>query len=167
MDKRLLILDDDQKLAKALAIEFKDRNFEPTLASRISEIPNIVFQYAIIDLRLVGDFGLNAIEKIKQQSPQCKIVIVTGYGSVSTAVQAMKLGATDYLRKPCSVDEIESALLEKRNLTRENINIPSLSEIEHDYIDHVLTRNSGNISKTAKDLGLHRQSLQRKLKKYS
>ncbi len=168
MSKFLVILDDDAKLSLALSREFTDRGYSVICAEKIIDIPPQHFDFALLDLRLVGDFGLNAIDTIKEKSPDCKIVVLSGYGSVTTAVEAMKKGAIDYLRKPTSVDEIEAAFKGKRNLSNSEILVtPSLSEIEHDYIDHVLTQNSGNITKTAKQLGLHRQSLQRKLKKYS
>ncbi len=168
MNKTLLILDDDLHLCNALASEFTDRGYEVYTARKVAEIPYHPFEFAIIDLRLVGHLGLDGITVLKEQSPDCKMVVLSGYGSITTAVEAIKRGAIDYLRKPTGVDEIELALLGLRNAAPTDVlNTPSLSEVESEYIDHVLTRNAGNISKTAKELGLHRQSLQRKLKKYS
>jgi two-component system response regulator RegA len=92
---------------------------------------------------------------------------LSGYGSITTAVEAVKRGATDYLTKPASFELIEAALMGRRTKAGEDLKTPSLSEIEHEYIDFLLTKNQGNITKTAKELGLHRQSLQRKLKKYT
>jgi two-component system response regulator RegA len=137
------------------------------MASKLAEIVPSNLDYAILDLRLSGEFGLDAITIIKKKSPDCRIVILSGYGSITTAVEAVKRGAIDYLTKPASFELIESALLGTRKNVSEDLKTPSLSEVEHEYIDFLLTKNRGNITKTAKDLGLHRQSLQRKLKKYT
>lgn len=165
--RRLLILDDDLNLAKSLEQEFSEHGYTVTIATRFSEIPKEFFDYAVVDIRLCGEFGLDAIQLIKGNSPSCSLVILSGYGSVSTAVEAMKRGATDYLTKPASFYEIEKALQGQRIQNDPEFKPPSLSQMEHEYIDFLLTKNEGNISKTAKDLGLHRQSLQRKLKKYT
>ncbi|MBX3022950.1 MAG: response regulator [Bdellovibrionales bacterium] len=165
--KTVLILDDELNLAKSLASEFKDHGYEPTIVHSIKEIPATEFQFALVDLRLRGEFGLDAIQVIKTNSPLCKIVVLSGYGSIATAVEAVKLGATDYLTKPASFDLIEAALEGRLKKPEPDFKPQSLSQVEHEHIDFVLTKNQGNITKTAKDLGLHRQSLQRKLKKYT
>lgn len=167
MKKKVLILEDDQRLAKSLAQEFEDHDCEAMISNSISQIPSQVFDYALIDLRLAGEFGLHALPKILQSSPECRIVVLSGYGSITTAVEATKLGAVDYLTKPASFSQIMAALEGKRTQSESEFKAPSLSQVEHEYIDYLLTKNDGNISKTAKDLGLHRQSLQRKLKKYT
>lgn len=168
MTKRLLIIEDDQRLADNLAQEFRERGYEVVNTTSVRTMPSdATFDFALIDLRLDGDFGLEAILPLKAKSPNCRIVIFSGYASVSTAVESVKRGATDYLMKPASVDEIEAALLGKRAHLEPDLENPSLARIEHEYIDFVLTRNGGNISRSAKDLGIHRQSLQRKLKKYT
>lgn len=165
--KRLLILDDDVRLAKSLAREFEERGYKPDLATKISEIADIAYDFALVDLRLNGEFGLDAIKKLTMKSARCQIVVLSGYGSIATALEAIRLGAKDYLTKPTSADIIEAAFTGNRSSPHRDLRTPSLSQVEHEYIDFVLTRNKGNISKTAKDLGLHRQSLQRKLKKYT
>lgn len=167
MNKRVLIVDDDVRLAKTLACEFEDHDYQPWVSHRISEIPQQVFDFAVVDLRLVGEFGLDAIEVILKHSSHCRIVVLSGYGSVATAVEAVKRGAVDYLLKPASFQQLESAFFGKAHSTEKALALPSLSRVEHEYIEYVLTKNQGNITKTAKDLGLHRQSLQRKLKKFS
>ena len=167
MRKSVLILEDDIGLAKSLGREFDDHGYKTTLADKIAAIGNRVFDFAVIDLRLCGEFGLDAIAVIKQKSPDCRIVILSGYGSINTAVEAVKRGAVDYLTKPASFALIEKALRGERVQPEPEFKAPSLSQVEHEYIDFLLTKNEGNISKTAKDLGLHRQSLQRKLKKYT
>lgn len=169
MKKQILILEDDVRLAKSLKKDFEDHDYDVTIANRILDIPKEeVFSHAVVDLRLSGgDFGLDVIEGLKNKNPEIKIVVLSGYGSITTAVEAVKRGAVDYLTKPASFSEIEQALNGKRVKPDADFKRRSLSEVEHEYIDFVLTKNEGNISKTAKDLGLHRQSLQRKLKKYT
>lgn len=166
--KHILILEDDLQMAKSLGRDFEDHGYTVTLASRLKEIPEVGFTHAVVDLRLAGgDFGLDAVTQIRSSSPNAKIVVLSGYGSVATAVEALKRGATDYLMKPASFNDIEKSLNGERTAPEAKFERRSLSEVEHEYIEFVLTKNEGNISKTAKDLGLHRQSLQRKLKKYT
>jgi two-component system, response regulator RegA len=169
MKKQILILEDDVRLAKSLKKDFEDQDYDVVIANRILEIPkDEVFSHAVVDLRLSGgDFGLDVIEGLKNKNPEIKIVVLSGYGSITTAVEAVKRGAVDYLTKPASFSEIDQALNGIRVKPEADFKRRSLSEVEHEYIDFVLTKNEGNISKTAKDLGLHRQSLQRKLKKYT
>lgn len=166
-EKRLLILEDDESLAKTLAREFTDHGYDVTTLSSIRQLDDRHYGFALVDLRLNGEFGLDALEQIRFNSPSCRIVILSGYGSITTAVEAVKRGAVDYLTKPSSFRAIEDAFLGRRSELVPNFETPSLSQVEHEYIDYVLTKNDGNISKTARDLGLHRQSLQRKLKKYT
>lgn len=169
MKNHVLILEDDSQLAETLKHDFEDHGYQVTLASRVNEIPkDQEFTHAVVDLRLSGgDFGLDGITKIKSMNPEAKILILSGYGSITTAVEAVKRGAVDYLTKPASFAQIEQALNGQRVSPDADFKRRSLSEVEHEYIDFVLTKNEGNISQTAKDLGLHRQSLQRKLKKYT
>lgn len=173
VQKRLLILEDDKGLREVLTADFEDKGYQVTQAAKLSDIPNTIFNCAILDLRLSGESGLTAITKLKFLSHECVIVILTGYGSIATAVEAVKLGATNYLTKPANSEQIEEIFLQNssNNLSKilshsETYKRSSLSQNEHEYINYVLNANSGNISKTARELGLHRQSLQRKLKKY-
>lgn len=173
--KKLLLLEDDVRLREALKDDFQDRGYDVVAYESMQSLQNSgdqdkVFDYAILDLRLVNETGLGALIKIREKSSECRIVILTGYGSVATAVEAIKLGAVNYLNKPASADVIEAALKDElknsEEIKKTEEKIPSLNQHEHEYIQFVLTQNDGNISKTAKQLGLHRQSLQRKLKKY-
>lgn len=168
MKPNVLLLDDDMRLLESLECEFLDHGYQVYKCARISQIPqDQVFTYAVVDMRLVGEFGIEAIEKLKINSPDCRIVVLSGYGSIQTAIESLKKGAVDYLTKPASFKQIENALKGQRSVEADNNKIPSLSQIEHEYIDYVLMQNDGNISRAAKALGLHRQSLQRKLKKYT
>jgi two-component system response regulator RegA len=125
--------------------------------------------YAVVDLRIRQDSGLDVITTIKERSPDTVIVVLTGYGSIATAVKATKLGATGYLTKPVDADQLERVLLGERD--DEDIPIPdefqSLYRHEREYLEFVLAECDGNISQAARRLGLHRQSLQRKLRKYT
>lgn len=166
--KRILLLDDDDRLLKSLAAEFKDNGYHVSAYLHVKEVDfKSIYDFAVIDLRLsYGDLGLDLIPRILAKSPACRIVILTGYGGINSAVEAIKKGATDFLSKPATFKEIESCLMGKKFDTDCELKRKSLAQVEGDYIDFVLNKNQGNISKTAKDLGLHRQSLQRKLKKY-
>ena len=164
--ERLLLLDDEVSFRKALAEDFQEREYQVTEAGTLEEIKGQAFDYAVVDLRLLGENGLQAVAELKKTNVDCRIVILTGYGSVATAVEAMKLGATNYLQKPVSTDTIEAAFHPEFKLTDKSEGLKTLNEHEHEYIEFVLTKNQGNITQTAKQLGLHRQSLQRKLKKY-
>ncbi|MDQ3231841.1 MAG: transcriptional regulator, partial [Pseudobdellovibrionaceae bacterium] len=99
--------------------------------------------------------------------PTCQTIMLTGYGSIPTAVQAMKLGALNYIAKPASIDDIERAWLGPPTRTDETIETRNLYEHERQHIEKILQDFDGNISKAAKALGIHRQSLQRKLRKYT
>ena len=163
---RLLLLDDEVSFRKALPEDFQERNYTVTEAGIIGETHGQAFDLAVVDLRLLGENGLQAVAELKKANPNCRIVVLTGYGSVATAVEAMKLGATNYLQKPVSTDVIEAAFHPEFKPVDKSEGVKTLNEHEHEYIEFVLTKNQGNITQAAKQLGLHRQSLQRKLKKY-
>jgi two-component system response regulator RegA len=167
----VLFLDDDVKLRKSFALDFYDFGLEVVEASTLKEIEEISLlvkiDYAVVDLRLVGESGLNSIELILKKWPSCKVVVLTGYGSISSAVDAIKKGAKDYLTKPVTSEILLDVLRgEKKGEAPEENHPPTLERMEHEYIDFILGRYQGNISQAAKVLGLHRQSLQRKLKKF-
>ena len=165
--KRLLLLEDDLRFRKALAEDFTERGYEVTEAESFKDVSQRQFDYAVVDLRLLGESGLQAIPEIKKQNFLCRIVVLTGYGSVATAVEAVKLGAVNYLHKPASSELIERALNDElKEGDLHTFQVTPLEQHEHEYIEFVLTQNNGNITRTAKQLGLHRQSLQRKLKKF-
>ena len=171
-NKSLLIVEDDQRFADTLAAEFRDRGYHVEWLESlraVQEHSTLDFRYAVVDLRIRQDSGLDVISCIKERSPDTVTIVLTGYGSIATAVKATKLGATAYLTKPVDADDIERALLGVD--TEEDIPIPdefqSLYRHEREYIEYVLAECDGNISQAARRLGLHRQSLQRKLRKYT
>ncbi len=172
-DRTLLIVDDNARFAETLASEFRDRGYHVSRAADMASLQSqtsLDVDYAIVDLRLGADSGLDAIQIILKHSPRAKVVVLTGYGSIATAVKATKLGAVGYLMKPTDVEQVERALLEQVDDDTE-VPIPSefqsLYRHEREYIEFVLAECEGNISQAARRLGLHRQSLQRKLRKYT
>ena len=169
--RRLLIVEDNERFASTLATEFRDRGYEVHWTAGLDELRALDdhhFHFAIVDLRLRGDSGLDAIAEIKKHSPQARVVVLTGYANIATAVAATKLGASQYLTKPVDIDELERALLTDEE---PSVEIPdqfqSLDRHEREYIEWVLAQCEGNISQAARRLGLHRQSLQRKLRKFT
>jgi two-component system response regulator RegA len=168
----LLIVEDDARFADTLAAEFRDRGYRVDWVDSLEAVralPDLDFRYAVVDLRLRQDSGLDVIALLKERSPDAIIIVLTGYGSIATAVKATKLGATAYLTKPVDADQVERAFASDDDDTE--IEIPdqfqSLYRHEREYIEYVLAECDGNISQAARRLGLHRQSLQRKLRKYT
>ena len=171
-EKTLLIVEDDERFADTLATEFRDRGYTVAHVADIASLETTdpsEFSYAVVDLRLRRDSGPDAISSIKSRSPGTRIVVLTGYGSIATAVQATKNGATNYLTKPVDMDELEHTLI--TGGAGDETPIPdefqSLDRHEREYIEYVLNECGGNISQAARRLGLHRQSLQRKLRKFT
>lgn len=126
---------------------------------------------AIVDLKMEGASGLSLIPKIKALNPKCAIVMLTGYASIATAVEAIKLGANNYLTKPANTDEILAALFSDADIdapeNKNETDTPmSVNRLEWEHIQKVLTENNGNISATSRALGMHRRTLQRKLQKH-
>lgn len=167
---RLLIAEDDAGFRETLAVEFQERDYTVTAIACLNDFDRLVskqFELAVVDLKLGTDSGLELIERLHQGSPDTTSVVLTGYSSIATAVKAMKLGAANYLIKPVSTDDIEAALLgDVPAEATDDFQAPSLARHEWEYIEYILARCDGNITRAAKELGIHRQSLQRKLRKY-
>lgn len=168
----LLIIEDDQKLKNSLEVEFKDRGYIVHCISTLKDFDTLSIKdlkFAVIDLRLGGENGLLGLEKVKSKFPNCRVVIVTGYGTIATAVTAMKQGASSYITKPFDISTLEQHLwLDQitHETPQSEIDRESLDRHEREYIEYVLMKCNGNISKAARWLNIHRQSLQKKLKKY-
>lgn len=166
-----LIVDDDLTLAGMLERVLQRRGFSTISASdaaRALQLTNsYIFERAIVDLKLGSDSGLHLIRELKLRQPEMAIVMLTGYSSISTAVEAVKLGAVNYLCKPADADEILAAFGEqKQQLSTEPTYTPlSIDRLEWEHIQKILQENDGNISATARALGMHRRTLQRKLHK--
>jgi two-component system response regulator RegA len=168
----LLLVEDDERFAETLASEFRERGYDVVRVESVAELCSISIadvDYAVVDLRLRQDSGLDAVAAIVERAEGARVVVLTGYGSIATAVQATKLGAANYLTKPVDIDDLERAF--RGDDGDEPVAIPeefqSLARHEREYIEYVLEQSGGNISRAARRLGLHRQSLQRKLRKYT
>lgn len=166
-----LIVDDDPTLAGMLERVLQRRGFSTASASNSTQalqLTNAVtFERAIVDLKLGSDSGLHLIRELKLRQPEIAIVMLTGYSSISTAVEAVKLGAVNYLCKPADADEILAAFGEQKqlNATEPTYTPISIDRLEWEHIQKVLQEHNGNISATARALGMHRRTLQRKLHK--
>jgi two-component system response regulator RegA len=174
--RSLLIVEDDDILRARLAKAFRKRGFEveeaggveDALRSATDEPP----EYAVVDLRLQDRSGLEVVSFLARIDPATVIVVLTGYGSIATALEAMRLGATHYLTKPADVEEILAAFARGETEDGSRLEVdapestPSLARVEWEHINRVLADCGGNVSKAARLLGLHRRSLQRKLAKF-
>ena len=174
LPRRVLIVENDERFADTLATEFRDHDYEVETLTSLAEVKDCDvsgFGFGVIDLRLRTDSGLDVIASIRGRNEDARLIVLTGYGSIATAVQATKLGATSYLTKPVDFEDVLHALLTDDELPNDEVPIPqefqSLYRHEREYIEYVLARCDGNISEAARRLGLHRQSLQRKLRKYT
>lgn len=172
MDSRpLLLVDDDQIFNRVLCRALAQRGFAVASAHGIDEaqeqLETMTPDYAILDLNLGGASGLKLIGVVKGINPKCRILILTGYASIATAVDAIKLGADQYLAKPVDVDAIVAALgTDSQPDADATSDEPlSVSRLEWEHIQRVLAEHEGNISATARALKMHRRTLQRKLAK--
>ena len=167
----LLLVDDDETFCQVLAVALERRGFAVKVAHDVAEglaaAENESPEFAVIDLKMPGPSGLELIKKLKALDAHTRIVVLTGFASVATAVEAIKLGATHYLAKPADADEIVAAFSRDSG----NAAVPvetkplPLSRLEWEHIQKVLAESDGNISETARRLGMHRRTLQRKLAK--
>lgn len=169
----LLYLEDDEALASVTIRALKKRNFLITHCSSLIEIKNIEtlahFSHALLDLKLEDGHSLPIISELIAANPHIKIVVLTGYASIATTVQAIKMGATNYLAKPATIDQIMNAF-EASTVETESDKVVdqqalSLKRLEWEHIQQALQENSGNVSATARQLNMHRRTLQRKLLK--
>ena len=168
----LLLVDDDATFTRVMARAMSRRGFRVSTAGSAEEGFTIAQadlpDYAALDLKMDGDSGLVLLPKLLELDPEMRVLILTGYASIATAVDAVKLGAIQYLAKPVEVDAILSAFEEDVN---PNFDVAisdeplSVDRLEWEHIQRVLNENDGNISATARALKMHRRTLQRKLSK--
>lgn len=171
-DKSLLLVDDDEPFLKRLARAMEKRGFEPEMAGSVAAgkaISNVrAPAYAVIDLRLEDGNGLDVVEAIRTKRPESRIVVLTGYGAIATAVAAVKIGATDYLSKPADANDITNALLATGDqLPPPPENPMSADRVRWEHIQRVYELCDRNVSETARRLSMHRRTLQRILAKRS
>lgn len=171
-DKSLLIVDDDEPFLRRLARAMEKRGFEPELAQSVTAGQAIATArppaYAVVDLRLEDGNGLDVVETIREKRPESRVVVLTGYGAIATAVAAVKIGATDYLSKPADANDITAALLSSGDeLPPPPDNPMSADRVRWEHIQRVYELCDRNVSETARRLNMHRRTLQRILAKRS
>jgi two-component system response regulator RegA len=167
----LLLVDDDPTFCRVLGLALSRRGFAvataPDSATALRLAAADPPEYAVVDLNLAGDSGLLLIPELLALDPATRIVVLTGYASIATAVEAIKLGAVNYLPKPADADQVAAAFAATTGDPAAPVNARPLSvnRLEWEHIQRVLRDNDGNISATARQLGMHRRTLQRKLAK--
>jgi len=167
----LLLVDDDEVYCQVLSIALRKRGFNVLVANDVKQalalVGDIPPEYAVVDLNMPGDSGLVLVDRLNQLDDFTRIVVLTGYASIATAVEAIKLGATHYLAKPADADEVLAALArEDGDMTTVVTGAPmSTKRLEWEHIQRVLVACEGNISAAARKLSMHRRTLQRKLAK--
>ena len=171
----VLVVDDDERLRSRLARAFEERGYDVVQAedhdSALGAVADESTEFAVVDLRMPGKSGLELVRALHQLDAATKIVVLTGYGSIATALDAVRLGATHYLSKPADVDTVIAAFSKGELAPDDPVEAtaeetPSLARVEWEHIQRVLSDCNGNISQAAKQLGIHRRSLQRKLAKF-
>ncbi|MEM9476871.1 MAG: ActR/PrrA/RegA family redox response regulator transcription factor [Pseudomonadota bacterium] len=171
-DRTLLVVDDDEPFLKRLARAMEKRGFEVETAGSVTAGRAIATArppaYAVIDLRLDDGNGLDVVETIRDRRPDSRVVVLTGYGAIATAVAAVKIGATDYLSKPADANDVTAALLATSDeLPPPPENPMSADRVRWEHIQRVYELCDRNVSETARRLNMHRRTLQRILAKRS
>lgn len=171
--RSILVVDDDDVFRTRLVRAFTDRGLAArqanSAASAIAAATEDSPELAVVDLHMPDRHGLEVVRGLKEIDPATRVVVLTGYGSIATALEAVKLGATHYLTKPANADEILAAFDGRKRAADSNPDVesdaPSLARMEWEHIQRILNDCGGNISQAARVLNLHRRSLQRKLSK--
>lgn len=172
----ILLVDDDEVYRTRLARAFVDRGYDVRVAhdydSAVALAGGDSPELAVVDLKMPGKSGLELVKALGEIDPATKICVLTGYGSIATAIDAVRLGATYYLSKPADADDIIGAFARgeapplEPPTAGDEYRAPTLARAEWEHINRVLSDAGGNISEAARRLGIHRRSLQRKLQKY-
>lgn len=167
----ILLVDDEPLLRDRLAQAFRDRGYEVFVASGFDEAVEIVREQspdlAVLDLKMPGRSGLELLKEIKRMDPSIRALILTGYGSIATTIEAMKRGAAYYLPKPADAEDIIAAFARASEDEEPpaELDTPSLARVEWEHIHRVLADSNQNVSEAARRLGIPRRSLQRKLRR--
>ncbi|MGE3842768.1 MAG: response regulator transcription factor [Vicinamibacterales bacterium] len=169
----LLVVDDDDVFRLRLMRALQERGFDVAGANSCEQALALAREnfpeFAVVDMRLPDGSGLELVRELKALDPMTSVVVLTGYGSIATAVESLRLGAVHYLSKPADVEQIVAALGGLPSIEEpadRNVEVPTLARVEWEHIQRVLTDCGGNVSQAARLLGLHRRSLQRKLSKF-
>ncbi len=170
--RRLLIVDDDQRFCDRLARAMERRDFTVQTAYSVADglalARRLAPSYAVVDLRLEDGSGLEVVQALREARKDARVIVLTGYGNIATAVAAVKVGATDYLPKPADADQVEAALLERGEaLPPPPCNPMSADRVRWEHIQRVYEQCDRNVSETARRLRMHRRTLQRILAKYA
>jgi two-component system, response regulator RegA len=168
--RKLLLVDDDAPLRRSMARALERRDFQVLAAEGVAEARAIAREhrpeFAVLDMRLTEGSGLDLVRTLRELRPEVRIVIVTGYGNIATAVAAIKAGAVDYLAKPVDADDVVSALLKSgQGLPPPRENPMSADRVRWEHIQRVFEQCNRNVSETARRLNMHRRTLQRILNK--
>jgi two-component system response regulator RegA len=171
-DRTLLIVEDDKSFLQRLARAMESRGFTVTTAESVAEglihLESGLPAYAVVDMRLGDGNGLDVISALKRRRPDARAIILTGYGNIATAVNAVKLGAVDYLAKPVDADDVVNALLALEGKVAEPPENPmSADRVRWEHINRVFEQCDRNVSETARRLKMHRRTLQRILAKHA
>jgi two-component system response regulator RegA len=170
-DRKLIIVEDDEKFAATLKRSFERRDYEVVhvrgLDEALAALETFAPRYAVVDLKLAGESGLACVRALAHRDPDMLIVVLTGFASIATAVEAIKLGARHYLAKPSNTDDIEAAFHKRDGDVDATIGerATSIKNLEWERIHQTLVETDFNISETARRLGMHRRTLARKLEK--
>ena len=168
--RKLLLVDDDAPLRRSMARALERRDFQVLAAEGVAEAGSLAREhrpeFAVLDMRLTEGSGLDLVRTLRELRPEVRIVIVTGYGNIATAVAAIKAGAVDYLAKPVDADDVVSALLKSgQGLPPPRENPMSADRVRWEHIQRVFEQCNRNVSETARRLNMHRRTLQRILNK--
>jgi len=167
----LLFVDDDRTLCEVMARALRARGYVVTVANALDDALRAVDEdppeFAVVDLKLGDTSGLKLVAHLKAADPHTRIVMLTGHGSIATAIEAIKLGATYYLTKPTDADAIVAAFSRKEGDPDAALEAKPMTveRLEWEHIHHVLANHGGNVSATARALSMHRRTLQRKLRR--
>ncbi len=167
----LLLVDDDEDFRSVLSAALEKRGYAVTTAANVEDALALAErnspEFAVVDLKMPGPSGLILVKRLKELDAATRIVMLTGYASIATAIEAVKLGATHYLAKPANAAEIIAAFGKVEGNEQASVADSPLSvdRLEWEHLQRVLNEHDGNISATARALNMHRRSLQRKLAK--
>jgi two-component system response regulator RegA len=169
-ERTLLIVEDDKSFLQRLARAMEARGFEVTTAESVSEgvqqVEKAAPAFAVVDMRLGDGNGVDVIVALKVRRPDARAIILTGYGNIATAVNAVKIGAVDYLSKPADADDVDAALLATEGRKAEPPEHPmSADRVRWEHIQRIYELCGRNVSETARRLNMHRRTLQRILAK--
>jgi ActR/RegA family two-component response regulator len=170
-EKLLVVVEDDVSFSRTLKRSFERRGYEVLTAANHDELAELLKThspgYAVVDLKLAGVSGLACVETLHAHDPAMLIVVLTGFASIATAVEAIKLGACHYLAKPSNTDDIENAFSKAQGNPEVSVTerASSIKTLEWERIHETLVETGFNISETARRLGMHRRTLARKLEK--